>query len=143
LNLYFLPASGWYQGGLAFPPPLGFGNANAPAYLKLAAPPRGVIEYLNRAHPGEPAWFIGTNEIAGLVGTAYAVEWHEPKFSGEVLAAENDAEVLAIVRAHGLRNFVAPTDLTATHPAVAREFLLRHTTEEYAFGRFALYRLRD
>jgi hypothetical protein len=143
LNLYFLPASGWYQANLGLPPPFGFHPAaNARAYLAAAAPARGIIDYLNRKRPGEPAWFIGTHAIAGLAGRAFATSWHQPQFSDEARAARTADDIAAVARAHDLRNFVAPSDLAGVEAPLG-DFLRQRTVKEYEFGALALFRLRD
>jgi hypothetical protein len=142
LNLYFLPASGWYQKDFFLPPPVGISAASARSYVMTMAPARGVIDYLNLRRPGEAAWFIGTNNIAGLRGRAYAAVWHQWPFAKEAQAAATAEGIAAVARAHDLKNFVAPTDTPSVTPPAARDFLERNTTREYVYGSMALYRLR-
>ena len=143
LNFYYMPASGWLHRDF-FLPAL-FGRQTVETYIRDMAPVRGIIAYLNLNSPGEPAWFMGNNYIAGLTGRAYADEWHQPAFSGEVHRLETAGDALALARKHGLRYFIAPagTAQLTDEPAALRAFLDQYTSKEYEFGAMALYRLRD
>jgi hypothetical protein len=142
VNFYFMPASGPLDRDF-FTPAL-FGSEATDTYLRTMAPARGIIAYLNLKSPGEPAWFIGSDYIAGLTGRAYASTWHQPAFSGEVQRLVTAADALALARRHGLRCFIAPADLRqlTNEPAAVRAFLAQYTLMEYQFGAMALYRLR-
>ena len=48
-----------------------------------------------------------------------------------------------MARAHDIRNFIAPVDLTTVEPPALRDFLQQRTAKEYEFGALALFRLRE
>jgi len=143
-NIYFLPASGWYQKSF-FVSGL-FDRHAVEAYVREQAPARKLIEYLNLKSPGEPVWFIGSNQIAGLIGRPFAALWHQPLFQREAAGLHTVSDVLALGRKYGVSHFIAPADTSQIEEkpvAVLRAFLEQETVEEYEFGALRLSRLRD
>ncbi len=111
LNLWFLPASGWYHNDFAL-----FRRAGVAGLLEVAAPERTLIEYLNRAAPGQPVAFFASDAIAGLNAPAYVNTWHTYEYSRLLSSARTAAEVAAILRERDVRYIIAPRSLNTTVP---------------------------
>src|SRR5208337_2651222 len=67
LNLWFMPASGWYHAEFAL-----FTRPQMAEYLERSAPQRELIDRLNRTAPGEPVAFIRGGVFAGLDAKGYS-----------------------------------------------------------------------
>jgi hypothetical protein len=115
LNVWFLPASGWYHQEFAL-----FGSAEVDAYLKQSGPQRALVEYLNQNAPGESAAFFGGSAIAGFNGRAYADTWHTYKFWHRVIGAGSAEEVAGILRELGIRHVVARDPMQSDYPVLER-----------------------
>ena len=122
LNLWFLPASGWYQNDFAL-----FRRAEVARLIEVSAPERNLIEYLNRAAPGQPVAFFASDGIAGLHARAYTDTWHTYAYSRLLSDARSAAEVAAILRERGIAHIVAPVSLRTAVPL--RDTFLREWAE--------------
>jgi hypothetical protein len=140
LNLYFLPASGWYQKDFIWG--AWEGRAEAERYLRASAPVRQLVEYLNREHPGLPVAFFQSSQVAGLRGLAYADNWHNDMFVRRLRAAGSAEDCRNLMQELGVRYFVAPapgSGLVVTE-VPADSFLARFTEPEYRRGPYQLAR---
>jgi hypothetical protein len=138
LNLWFLPAGGYYDRDFAL-----FSKSEIGPYLEREAPARRFIDHLNRTAPGEPVAFFGTDAIAGLLGEAYSANWHSESYWKQVREAPDTASIIGILRGKGIRHVVAPLE-PDTPTSALRTFFLRWLDRERGpLGGFALYRLRD
>lgn len=142
LNIYFFAASGWYHRGFYLLSL--FNQTENQQYIDALAPSRRAIDYLNVTSPGQPAWFLGPPQIAGLIGRPYVANWHQPVFNSEVSAAKTAPDLLTVVKGHGLHYFVAPRDLTEfkDSPAIFN-FLSEYTVTQWQAGSIVLRRLRS
>jgi Dolichyl-phosphate-mannose-protein mannosyltransferase len=143
LNIFFLPASGWYQKDFALWTFLD--GTESQAYEEQKAPARRIVEYLNLAHPGEPVWFVGNEQLAGLIGEPLLAGWHEPEFNAEVQQVRSVDDALRVAKRRGVRRFITPVDLreiSGTPPAVI-SFLQQDAVPEFEHGSLVLLRLRD
>ena len=123
LNLWFLPASGWYHKDFAP------GILDAPArerFLAAAAPVRNLTAWLNRERPNEPVAFLESNQIAGLRGAAFTAAWHNHAFAGELSALESPEQAWDLLARHELWLLIAPAGLErVTHPHLRRLLFAR------------------
>jgi len=109
LNVYFLPASGWYHRDFFAWSPLG--RQDYERYEEALAPGRKLVDYLNLRHPSQPVWFIGGYHLAGLRGKAYFTSWHQYLFLAELGRCQRSEDVLKLAAKHGLRHFIVASDL--------------------------------
>jgi hypothetical protein len=138
LNVWFLPASGWYDKDFAV-----FRRDRRDAYVKSVAPQRALTEYLNRNAPGEPAAYFDGDLTAGLLGQPYTDTWHSYAYWWELRKSENADQLIAAFRRRHIRYVVAPVSGESYFPA-ARELFLRWMTAPLATaGTLAVYGVRD
>jgi hypothetical protein len=138
LNLWFLPAAGWYGNDFAY-----FRPSETAAYLERMAPVRLLIDHLNRTAPGEPVAFFSTDATAGLLGAAYNDTWHSEQYWQSVRNAPDAAAIAAILSERNIRYVVAPASREAGFEVV-RAFLQRWLDPGgRTAGPLALYRLRE
>jgi len=138
LNVWFLPASGWYDKDFAV-----FRRDRRSAYLRQAAPQRALTEYLNRNAPGEPAAYFDGDLTAGLWGQAYSDTWHSYAYWRELGDSQNADQLVAVFRRRHIRYVMAPVSGETYYPA-ARELFLRWMTAPLATaGTLAVYGVRD
>ena len=132
LNLYCLPASGWYHKDFS---PGVLNAAGRARYLQTAAPVRNLVEWLNRHRPGEPVVFAENNHIAGLRGRAFTTSWHNQAFAAELGETASPAACLLLLERHGLRTLVAPAAIErVTNPALRRLLFAAGQTEAESGG---------
>ena len=142
LNVYFFASAGWEHRTFLLNTLLDENQTDE--YVESMIPGRRMVQYLNLRRPGQPAWFLGPPQIAGLIGIPYLSNWYQPWFAEEVDSAKTSDELLAIVKKHGLRNFVVPLKFPRIpNPQVIRDFLAECTVSEWTVGSVALLRLRD
>ncbi len=138
LNVWFLPASGWYQNDFAL-----FRRADVPRTIEISAPERNLVADLNRDAPGQPVAFFASDAIAGLNARAYANTWHTYEYSRLLSGASSGAEVAAILRERGIRYLVAPVSLNTGVPLL--DTFLREWAEPAGVvsGRMGLFLRRE
>ena len=133
LNLYFLPASGWYHKEFTL------------FEMGVHAPVRQIVDYLNRRHPGAAVAFFETNQVAGLRGRSYANNWHSQAFLRRLRGVSSAGDFSQLARELDIRFFVAPTPNSGIDVAEVpvSDFLPRYTESEFRAGRFYVARLRE
>ena len=136
LNIYFLPASGWYDKDFAL-----FTRAQWDQYMKDYGPQRELIAVLNRTAPGEPAALLGGDAIAGLDARAYTDTWHTYTFWRRLIESHNPAQIAAMFRELGIRHVITPYPPHGRY-AVVDQFVNRWTVPSGAScGTFELRNL--
>lgn len=140
MNVYFLPASGWYHASFYLNP---FDRAETDRYLDESVPVRNLVDYLNRVHPGQPVAFIQGDQIAGLRGQAYTDTWHNTPFWLKLLHARSPEDCLRLARDKGISNFIAPAREDTIPEMQMRFFLARYTEPEYRHGGYYVARLLE
>jgi hypothetical protein len=142
LNAWFMPASGWWQKDLY--EWSSRGRSAYEDYENAHAPVRKLVTYLNLRYPGEPVWFLGQPQIAGLRGRVYLSDWYQPLFEDEVSQCARPGDVAALLARHRLAHIVAPRDLEAgwAIPEPVKTFLRQSTETEMANGSYVLLRLK-
>ncbi len=139
LNLYFLPAAGWYHAGFFLNP---FNRAEVERYYSEQAPVRKLVEYMNRNHPGAPVAFFSTSDVAELKAPAYVLNWMSPAYSQRVWLMLRPSIYGRYAQSLGISYFIAPSDVAERELWVIRSFLAGYTEREYAAGRFELRRVQ-
>jgi hypothetical protein len=142
VNMYFFAASGWTHRGFAIFEP--YNRLETDKYIADMAPSRRLVEYLNLRDPGASVWFLGPPQIAELIGRPFMANWYQPNFDHEVSTAKTAPDLLAIVKAHGLRYFLVPAEISQINniPAI-RTFATDYLVKEWQVGAMTLARLRD
>ena len=124
---FLLPSSGYWHKNFCLSP-LQF-KTEAAAYREQMAPLRGMVDYLNRTAPGEPAaiFWVG---IAGLRGRVYTSGCQTFEFFRQCESAHSAEAVRALMAKNGIRHFVAPLP-SCGEPNLPQltEFLKRYTEE--------------
>jgi hypothetical protein len=103
LNLWFLPAAGWYHTDFA-----AFSGDRLEEYMKVAAPQRKLIDVANEIAPGEPVAVFQSASIAGLRGEAYVDTWHTWDFYRGLLDAPDTAHIAEMFRRLKIRYLITP-----------------------------------
>lgn len=129
LNLWFLPASGWYHKDF-FLSPL-HRPADTERYLDASAPVRRLVAHLNEKHPDQPVVFVETGQIAGLRGRAYTASWHHHDFDRRLRSVASPRECARLMEELGVRHFVGPADLSQVSLPSLRAFLAASTRPEF------------
>jgi hypothetical protein len=138
LNLYFLPASGWYHRDFAF-----FNHSDARAYVQQAAPVRSLIAYLNHNESGHPVALFSGDAVAGLYGKAYTNTWHSENYWRSVRNAPSPEDIAMILRALKIGTIIAPVSLDSPFSVVQsflREWTVPVGVQMHDLG---IYHLRD
>jgi len=117
LNLWFLPAAGWYHKDFAL-----LQKDQLEDYLTGWSPVRLLIARLNREHPREPVAFFSTQSTAQLLAPAYTDSWHSEHYWQPVRDSRDPQEIAKIYNTLGIRHVVAPLSHHADFPVV-RKFL--------------------
>ena len=136
LNLYFLPASGWWQADFYLNP---FDHAAATQYITAGAPARLLVEQLNRVHPGERVAFFGTDAIAGLRAESCSFGWHNRTYERQVMELAGPVGYGRLAQRSGLHWFVAPAAWSQAGGAgLISNFLKCYTVPESTRGELEL-----
>jgi hypothetical protein len=121
LNLYFLPASGWYHRDFAF-----FKLAESRDYVRHAAPIRTLIAYLNHNASGRPVALFTGDAVAGLNGPAYTNTWHTEQYWKRVRESPLPQDIAVYLRGLRIETIVAPVSLDSQY-LVVQSFLREWT----------------
>ncbi len=134
LNIWFLPASGWYNKEFAL-----FSRAQMEEFVNRARPELKLIDYLNRTAPGEPVAFFGGGAIAGLNARAYTDQWRTYEFWKSLIHAGSAEEIAKMFQQLGIHHVISPV-LLETNFANVRYFMQQWTIPSgVTSGREALY----
>ncbi len=117
LNVYFLPAAGWYHNDFA-----AFTGERMEAYLNFAAPQRKLIDVANRVAPNEPVAIFQSASIAGLHGPAYVDTWHTHTYYRGLVEAPGPEQIAAMYRRLGIRHVITPIP-PETNSVIVAKFL--------------------
>jgi hypothetical protein len=141
LNIYFMPASGWYHRD--FYSPYTFARHGAERYLEGAAPERLVIQRYNRLHPGSILLLAADTNIADVQGEVYENSWHQWNVAIAIQHAIELPAMQSLFQQWKVGYIIAPTRQTGVTltPASLRDFLDYCTVTEYQLGGYALSRL--
>jgi hypothetical protein len=142
LNVYFLPASGWYHKDLYLNL---FRPARVDEYVKQYAPGRKLVDYLNRNNPGARVGFLDEEQVGDLRGQGFPSAWHGDRYWHVLAASSSAQDDLRAANALGITYFIAPTADSGIvlSRVYTEEFLEEFTVPEYRSGRYYVARLRD
>lgn len=144
LNLWFLPASGWYHKDFFLNQV--FDASDVDRYLRVVAPARPIVAYLNRKpQQNFRVGFLEDNAIGDLRAPAVSNTWHSDAFYRALRASGSPEEDLAIARRFNLDYFIGldPDAERVSQRLHTPAFLERYTDPEYRSGPYDLLRLRD
>jgi hypothetical protein len=141
LNLYLLPASGWCHQDF-FVNSL-FDPLDRERYIKEVSPRRALVDYLNRAHRGEPALFVESSQIAGFAGKPYTTNWHTFAFSQGLWSKRTALDCAQYLNQFKIRFLIAPANPGEISFGPLRQMIAAFTTAEYEFGGWRVSRIRD
>lgn len=133
MNLYLLPASGWYHTELCC--------VSREAYIERHAPTRRLVETLNREAGAPPAAFLEDPHIAGFRGRAYTATWHTHAFRKSLDEARSPEEQEAAVLGRLGVEWVLARTQPPDRGAHTRHLLLRYGEPAASHGGMSLYRL--
>jgi hypothetical protein len=141
LNIYFLPASGWYHRD--FYSPYTFARHGGDRYLELAAPERLVIRRYNQLHPGSSLLLADDTNIADVRGEVYENSWHQWNVAVSIQHAAGVSAMQRLFDQWKVESFIAPIRRAGAplQPPLLRDFLDSCTAPEYQLGGFALSRM--
>jgi len=117
LNMYFLPAAGWYHKEFAL-----FTRAQWDAYMQFSAPQRELVKILNRTSPGEPVAFFRGESVAGLDAKAYTDTWHTFPFWNRMIQADDGEQINALFHEYGIKLVITPIPLDSPSEPI-RDFV--------------------
>jgi glycosyltransferase involved in cell wall biosynthesis len=139
VNVYFLPASGFYHKDLYGP----FTPAQRERYMGETAPIRNVIAWFNRNHPRAAVLLTQDGDIAGLGGDVYENHWHQYNTLDQIRRAPGVPGIRALLDQWNVRYLIArkPTVTQYARPKALRDLLDQCTFAEYAFDDVFVARL--
>ncbi len=139
LNLWFLPASGWYHRDLA--PIYLFQPEKRLAYRDMQSSERTLVDYMNQAHPGKPVAFIGTNAIAGLKGKAFTISWHHTPFFEQLYQLKSAGECRDFFKSLNIEYLIVPRNLQSLPHAPEASFEVLFSEPEQVSAGWKVVRL--
>ena len=131
LDVYFMPASGWYH--KEFYSQLVFERNGKARFLAGDAPDRDVVVHFEHDHPGAPVLLAGDNDLADVRGNAYAPNWHQYGAWLQIEGAPDRVAMLRLLDAWGVR-YVVGQDLPPgqrLEPAGLRDLSQHCLVREY------------
>ena len=143
LNVYFLPASGWYHRD--FYSPFTFSRHGAERYLEQTAPERLVVRHYSQAHPASSLLMVADTNIADARGDVFENSWHQWNNAIAIQQTNNLAGLKTLFDKWGVRYFIGPERGSGQplNPPWLRDFLDACTVTEYQLGGYALTRMAD
>ena len=105
LNIYFLPASGWYQKDFYMRST--FSRSGRDRYIRESAPIRKLISDFYRAHPRAPVFLAAEDDIADVSGDVYISNWHQYVILDQLRRAAGMRGTLNLLNQWGVRYFIA------------------------------------
>ena len=143
LNLYFLPASGWYQKD--FYMRATFSRSAKDRFIRESIPIRKVMADFNREHAGAPVFLAAEDDIADASGVVYLSNWHQYPILDELRRAVSMQKTLQLLQKWGVRYFVGrkPTATEHLEPEALRKVWETCTASESEFADFYVSRLDE
>lgn len=144
LNLWLLPASGWYHKDFFLNQV--FDRGDVDRYLQVVAPARRIVDYLNR----KPRYdfrvaFLEDNAIGDLRARAFSNTWHSDAYYRALQASGSPEDDLTLARRFRLDYFIGlnPDGSRLSRRFHTGAFLQRYTEPEVVNGPYELRRLKD
>jgi hypothetical protein len=142
LNIWFLPASGWYQKD--FYAPAVFKRGGRARFLRDSAPLRDVAAHYRALPQHPPILLIGDNDLADVADAdAYANNWHQHAVWQALQNTTSLGGVLRLVQQWNIQYFLAHRQSASSviDPVLLGEFVEACTTVVYERGGYYLSRL--
>lgn len=141
LNIYFLPASGWYHKDFYMKST--FRRGAADRYLRDVIPIRYVVREFNRLHPGEAVFFAEETDVPDPLGKVYENHWHQYPLVSRLRQAKDSEGIARLAAELGVRYFIArkPSAREQLEPATLGKFLDACTVPELEWSVLRLSRL--
>lgn len=115
LNMFLLPASGWYHKDF-FSAPL-FSEKGRRSYLLEQAPVRELVAYINHLDRLGPVVFTDSSSIAGLIPPAYTISWHDYQFREQVEAIQDPQDLYRFLTGLGVHHLIVEPN-SAREPTI-------------------------
>jgi hypothetical protein len=135
LQIYFRPSSAWHQRRF----PLYTAPAHAAAYEMETASVRPLVRDLMAHAPGEKVLFLDVTHPPELGAAFETYSWHTTPFAVALRKCGTPEEVLALVRAAGIRRVVAPVVPPESLTPPIRAFIARYLERTWTAGAAAAF----
>jgi Dolichyl-phosphate-mannose-protein mannosyltransferase len=137
LNVYFIPASGWYHKDL-YAPSI-FRHGGRARVIREGVPLRDVTIRFHEIHPNEHVLLLAEEDLADAGSQAYEYHWHQYDVWKQIATAATVTDLRRTFSRLGIRYFIARRpgpndDLLA--PSSLAEFVANCTTPLIESGRF-------
>jgi hypothetical protein len=141
LNIYFLPASGWYHKDFYMKST--FRRNAGDRYIRDVIPIRYVVREFNRRHPGEAIFFTEEIDVPDPAGKVFENHWHQYPLVSQLRRAASVNDVADVAKQLGVRYFISrkPSTREQLEPAILGKFLDTCTVPEFEWSLFRLTRL--
>ena len=139
MNVYFLPASGWWQ--KTFYSQLVFSPHGRERIMRDEIPIRDVAIHFRRAHPAARVLFAGESDLADTAGEAYIPNWHQYHVWESVQRAAGPADLVRRLEAWHVGYVIARADGKVDFPAL-RALLACCATREYENRSFYMAKIQ-
>ncbi len=139
LNLWFLPAAGFYDRDFAF-----FDKWKKPEYVEAKAPVRVLVDHANRWFPGEPIAFFSSSMIAGLRAPGFTDTWHSESYWNSIRFLVHASGIAEELKKRHIRYVIAPTDRYSRFQVI-HDFQTRwlDTIPNGAAGKMSIFAMRN
>ena len=141
LNVYFLPASSWYNKD--FYSQLVFLPHGRERLLHADFPLRDLVQHFTRTHPGKSVLFLNDIDLADVTADAYLNNWHQYHAWERIQNAANRLDMLNLLARWNVEYIIgaSPPPGTLVQPRGLRELLDNCVQPEYENSWFYLVRL--
>jgi hypothetical protein len=141
LNLYFLPASGWYQKD--FYMRASFSRGARDRYIRESIPVRKVLTDFYATHPAVPIFLAAEDDLADATGPVYLTSWHQFPIQDQLRHATGMQQTLQLLRHWGVQYFVSrkATANDLLEPEALRQVQETCTAVESEFSDFYVSQL--
>lgn len=134
LNVYFMPASGWYH--REFPLKIILDKSDHEKYISFHAPERKIVEYLNLTYgKSTRVAFLSRPFLSHFQGYGVTNCWFSYDFSNSLSQASSAEEVLKVIKKYSLTHLIfSREEVLGRLTAAQKAFLKKYTRHEYRCG---------
>ncbi|MGA7236805.1 MAG: hypothetical protein WBY44_14050 [Bryobacteraceae bacterium] len=137
LNVYFMPASGWYHKDL-YAPAI-FRRDGRARVIREGVPLRDVTIHFRKMRPNDHVLLLAEEDLADAGSTAYEYHWHQYGIWKQIAHAATVTDLRHALSRLGIRYFIArrpgPDD-DLLSPSALAEFVANCTATMIENGRF-------
>jgi hypothetical protein len=143
VNIYFLPASGWYHKDFYMKST--FRRDASDRYIRDVVPLRYIVREFNRRHPGEAVFFTEEPDVPDASGPVYENHWHQFPLVSRLRRADRVEAVADLAGQLGVRYFISrkPSSREHLEPFILAKFLDQCTITEFEWSIFRLSRVEQ